>query len=615
MSDKGGSEVDLFEGLVGEGQPSLSSAPEGTRPARPQRTLLGMAPSLPPPPPPPKPGLFSVPPGSSALPAPLPPPPAAPAPPSLPPPPPPPAPPVTSGASLPPPPAPPWEQRISPSLPPGAPAPFGTPLGTRPGATPLPLPSGAFPGLPPPPPPPPGSPASTAAGPRPGSPPIPGLGRPSPGKASDGSVEMDWDDDDEKTAVYDKQHQEDAAKALLRSAPPPPAAGMPPSEADRLRMLPPNPPGGAASPEPLFSALAARRSPPLGVLVIAAGVLLLAAWAIFRPFGKASLVITVAGPNNKAIDAVELIVEDTSGTVVKTCAASPCTLEGLTPGTYIVRAQAPGYDAPAPEPLKLRAGDNQPYKVELSTATGTGIRVGAKGVGLRLAVDGEDKGPLPLTLGDLAPGKHSLRIADEKGRYQSWEGTVEVEQGKMVTLDPPLRVIKGLAKIRAGANAEGARILLVSGNERRPLPRLPIAIEITPDKKYRLVASKTGYQRFEQEISFDDGVAEKTFEVSLQPGDQAAETPAPTPAGPTWSRPTPAQPKPSPADGQGVIAINSNPASNVLVDGRPVGRTPTQWKGPAGSHMVVFVHPQMGRKVVTVSVTAGGKANATARFP
>ncbi|MBN2193956.1 MAG: PEGA domain-containing protein [Polyangiaceae bacterium] len=455
---------------------------------------------------------------------------------------------------------------------------------------------------------------------------------------------MDWDDDDEKTSVYEKGGPEDAARALLRSAPPP-AAGAPPPAAGA-----PPPQGshrlGAAGAIASASGGAAAAMPRSGTRGTTARVIvtpdrapsgarwpiLLAAFVtvaaiaaivvfVYRPFDKASLLITAAGPNNTAIDAMEVVVEDADGAVVKRCDRSPCTLSDLAPGLYVVKASAAGYDSPAAEPLRLKAGENDPHKILFAKPTrGTGLRITARGTGLRLNVDGKDRGPLPVTMDDMTPGEVLVRISDERGRYEPWEKKVTVAKDEVLALEPTLKVVKGLAKIKPGLNAEGARVLLVSGNERRPLPRLPISIEITPEKPYQVVATKTGFQDYVRDITFDDGVAEKTFEIVLTQAD-SAETPTPPPAvRDTRPRPTPPPVATRPtatatAGGTGVISINSIPASNVLVDGRPVGKTPARWTGPAGTHTVVFVHPEYGRKMQSVTVKAGGTAVAAVRFP
>ncbi|MGC4070093.1 MAG: PEGA domain-containing protein [Polyangiaceae bacterium] len=70
------------------------------------------------------------------------------------------------------------------------------------------------------------------------------------------------------------------------------------------------------------------------------------------------------------------------------------------------------------------------------------------------------------------------------------------------------------------------------------------------------------------------------------------------------------------ATGQGTLNINSIPQSNVLLDGRPLGKTPRAGVSvPGGSHTVVFIHPEHGRKQVVVTVIPGRTATAAVRFP
>src|SRR6185503_2023948 len=67
-----------------------------------------------------------------------------------------------------------------------------------------------------------------------------------------------------------------------------------------------------------------------------------------------------------------------------------------------------------------------------------------------------------------------------------------------------LKVKEGLATIKAGSNADGAKVLLVSGSERRPVPSLPLRVDITSDKPYSIVASKKGFSEYRQNIVFED---------------------------------------------------------------------------------------------------------------
>ena len=65
----------------------------------------------------------------------------------------------------------------------------------------------------------------------------------------------------------------------------------------------------------------------------------------------------------------------------------------------------------------------------------------------------------------------------------------------------------------------------------------------------------------------------------------------------------------------GTLNINSIPRANAVLDGRPIGMTPRMGMSvPAGSHTVVFVHPEKGRKVGSATVQAGKSATIAVRF-
>lgn len=63
------------------------------------------------------------------------------------------------------------------------------------------------------------------------------------------------------------------------------------------------------------------------------------------------------------------------------------------------------------------------------------------------------------------------------------------------------------------------------------------------------------------------------------------------------------------------ISIKSLPGSNVVVDGKPLGSTPVTWSGDAGTHQVLVVHPQYGKKLVSVDLRAGQLQELTVSFP
>jgi serine/threonine-protein kinase len=354
--------------------------------------------------------------------------------------------------------------------------------------------------------------------------------------------------------------------------------------------------------------------------MIGAVVLLLAgagAAAMFMMPKKGSMVLTVAGPGNKSIDTVEVYVDG-----AKKCEASPCRVVDLAAGTHLVKVTAAGYQPTADQAVKITSGDEAVQNIALTRASeGTGIRVTAEGRGVKLSVDGKEIGPLPQELKELSPGDHVVHL-DGGERYESFEKHVNVEADQMQTVDPKLRVKKGLATIKLGDNAEGAKVLLVSGAERRPIKDLPITVDISVDKPYSIVASKRGFADFEQRVAFEDGQAERTFLINLAvAGSEPTPAPGPAPAVPHGAAPAPAPgpapaPPPKAATGNGTVNLNAVPASNVLLDGRPMGQTPRMNVSvPPGSHTVVFVNSDYGRKSKTINVEAGKSSTVVVRFP
>ena len=54
------------------------------------------------------------------------------------------------------------------------------------------------------------------------------------------------------------------------------------------------------------------------------------------------------------------------------------------------------------------------------------------------------------------------------------------------------------------------------------------------------------------------------------------------------------------------MAVNAIPWAEVLVDGNRVGETPIgSIAVPIGTHEVVFRHPELGERRMTVTVTTG----------
>jgi len=104
--------------------------------------------------------------------------------------------------------------------------------------------------------------------------------------------------------------------------------------------------------------------------------------------------------------------------------------------------------------------------------------------------------------------------------------------------------------------------------------------------------------------------------IAPEPVESASGDPLPTPetaeedpdAGPSTTAPWG-------KTGPGTLNINSIPPSRVVLDGKPLGHTPKVGVSvPAGAHTVMFVHPELGKKSVTVRVRPGEMKVAAVRF-
>lgn len=407
--------------------------------------------------------------------------------------------------------------------------------------------------------------------------------------------------------------------------------------------MPPPPTSIAAAVKTLDeNALRSRRLSPAMMFSAAAAAVAVIGLLVFLFLPRqGNLVVAVAGPGKKQVDTVQVFVDGR-----KQCDTSPCIVRDLSTGkAHIVKIKAGGYVNPADQPVSIKSGEDTVVNIDLTpSASPGGLKVTSEGSGQKLWVDGKEIGLLPQEIKDITPGEHTIKVGGND-RYETYEEKVTISDDQKVVGPLKLKVLRGLAIIEPGDNADGAKVILQSGSEKRALTKLPTRLDITTDKEWKLVATRKGYSEYQAPLRFDGGNAERTFKIDLnKPGSgsessgatsiEDATTPetgrvASAPHGgggkrpiPGFATPTPtpntsqAKTAPKPAAGQGTLNCNSIPVSNVIVDGRPMGSTPKMGLSvPAGTHTIVFVHPEHGRKVVTVSVEAGKTATAATRFP
>jgi hypothetical protein len=354
------------------------------------------------------------------------------------------------------------------------------------------------------------------------------------------------------------------------------------------------------------------------ILAVAGGLVVVIAVMVYTLLpSHGELLVNVAGPNNTPVDNATALIDGQPG-----CKPVPCRIAKLPTGPHLVRVVAPGYQRSADEAVSVESGRPNLVNIKLARAnTSTGIEVKLEASDLHVFIDGKDRGTVPAKVTDLTPGDYTVRL-EGSPLYAPYEQKVSVEADKLLPLEPKLKVVKGLITVKPGIDADGVTAFMVSGGKRRQLPKLPARIEVPPTESYQVVATKKGYHDFEAEVGFADGKAEKTVDIEMvasstpreEPVAVAGPAPRAVPRGPS-APVAPASPPAAPAGGETKLAINSIPISNVIVDGRPVGSTPKQMPITPGTHTVVFIHPELGRKTQTVSVQAGKTAVAATKFP
>lgn len=316
----------------------------------------------------------------------------------------------------------------------------------------------------------------------------------------------------------------------------------------------------------------------------------------------------------------------------KVCEATPCSVRDLQVGRYAVRVMLSDDDALEPLSVDVQAGSITPVTFTYNPQTATLVAATTQ-PDVRLAVDGVDRGPLPVKLTDLAPGKHQLTFSGK--RFKSADKSIDVKAGDTLELEvPKLVVSSGVAKV--SVKSEGVSISLVRADGAEPPRAYNLAearpIEVDTSISWKLVAKKKGFPDQVQPLTFADGEPERTIVVEFkdekvaEPAPPAPSTPQPVATGPATPpsprTPTP-EPKPEPPpepvavqpSGNGFLNINSIPASRVLLDGQPLGETPkSNVSVSAGTHTVTFIHPELGKKSVSVKVGPGETKTASAKL-
>jgi hypothetical protein len=223
-------------------------------------------------------------------------------------------------------------------------------------------------------------------------------------------------------------------------------------------------------------------------------------------------------------------------------------------------------------PITLTAGGqvSQYFEFARGAAAATGeLQVRTEPLGAAVTVDGKYVGRSPVSVPDLTPGTHTVVMQNETGTQTE---RVIIEDGRTASLVVSLGTAANKAStagwIRLDAPAdvqvlEDGRVVGSTELERIMLPVGRHDLEF--------VNTPLGYRE------------RRTVQVT------AGQT---VTLKPTWPR--------------GSMAINAIPWAEVFVDNGRVGETPIgNIAVPIGAHEVIFRHPELGERRMSVTVSVG----------
>ncbi len=248
-------------------------------------------------------------------------------------------------------------------------------------------------------------------------------------------------------------------------------------------------------------------------LGIAAAIALTALVLLFFAGPKTGrLVVNVSDAKGGPVEHLEVFVDGK-----KNCDTTPCYADQLSAGLHEVKVLAEGYDAPAARGTTIESRKDTTVSFTLvgNSRAGSGVKIAGSQPGVKLYVDGNEVGPLPQDIRTLSPGEHRLRLAGSD-RYAPLERSVTLGRDEVQDLgQQTLKVTRGKATIASAPS--GAKVYIVAGSDRHELPSWPMSVDIDTSKQWWLEAVKPGFTDYQQLISFDDGVAEKSYVIDLQP--------------------------------------------------------------------------------------------------
>jgi hypothetical protein len=270
-------------------------------------------------------------------------------------------------------------------------------------------------------------------------------------------------------------------------------------------------------------------------------------------------------PNVNAIPYVERRDPESGGFPWRLAAAAVVL---IIVGVGAGRVYLSGRSSPEPEKAPAAAPSTPAKPAGESSKLGT-LALTTQPAGARVLLDGKAVGESPVTLADLAPGKHALTLVGASGSVKK---VVRIEAGKTLTLEVP--IYSGWIAVFAPIPldiAENGRA--IGTTEQGRLMLSPGLHQLTLSNR------QLGYKGVQI--------------VDVEPGEERSINIQPT----------------------GALNANAVPWAEVWMGGKKVGETPIAGlQVPLGTYEVTFKNPQFPERRLTVTVLGTGSAIAAVDF-
>lgn len=213
------------------------------------------------------------------------------------------------------------------------------------------------------------------------------------------------------------------------------------------------------------------------------------------------------------------------------------------------------------------------------------LRIRSEPPGLRVLVDGEERGPAPLVVEQLAPGTHRIEALLDGETVRRLEVSLRADETRDVVLEAQL------ASVRVASQPEGATVFV--GDREAGLT--PLQVELEPGA-HEVRVELDGHEPHTEPVH----VAAGGF-ASLSVTLRALEVEAPTPMSTTMMRAVRTT---------GTLAIATTPWCEVFLGSRRLGTTPlTNVRLPVGRHVLTLRSPGRPARRQAVRI----RANETTR--